>query len=425
MNSKTKNSKIHYTKASKKQSILNKINIAVNNIKNIIKDKKLTKKRNNYIKSFYTTQNNKKSNIYQKIISKLKENGTFNKITVTTLSVILFFIVANFMVLGIKQASSPALMSMEKISPNTANTYNKILENDQVAKNQPKISKMEAKKSMPSLSRAADNFYSLLASDTTLSGDGTIGVEYSEYEIKDGDNLSSLSKRIGANLDTIVSVNKMSNANRLRPGQKILIPNRNGLLYTVKQNETLEDISDKYDIPMSRIVSFNKIDPSENIKAGIDIFLPGARYTLDERIERFGQIFSIPITFIRRVSSLFGYRNDPMSGSRTRHTGVDLPGALNTPVFAARKGIVIYAGYSGGYGNLVIVRHDKSYTTYYGHLNSIAVKEGQSVGVGTMIGRMGSTGKSTGNHLHFEIRQGGVALNPMEFIPIKKYVNKK
>lgn len=267
-----------------------------------------------------------------------------------------------------------------------------------------------------------ENFYETLINDDTLDGDGTIGIEYDEYEIKEGDNLSMLSLKIGATLDTIVSVNKITNANRLKPGAKLIIPNRNGLLYTVNTNETLEVISEKYDISVDRIKSFNKID---TIAKGDDLFLPGARYTLDERIEKFGQIFNLPLDRITRVSSHFGYRTHPITGIRTLHRGIDFPGKLNTPVYASRAGTVTFAGYSGGgFGNLVIIRHKDGYTTYYGHLNSVTTSAGRKVGVGSLIGRMGSTGRSTGSHLHLEIRRNGVAINPTEYIPVKKYLRR-
>ena len=170
-------------------------------------------------------------------------------------------------------------------------------------------------------------------------------------------------------------------------------------------------------------MSFNKID-RDNINTGDEIFLPGAKYTLDERIDKFGQMFSLP-TVVTRISSVFGYRVHPITGVRRKHLGVDIPGGLNTPIYAARKGKVIFAGYSGGFGNLVIVRHDKGYTTYYGHLNKITTTVGANVGVGVMIGRMGSTGNSTGSHLHFEVRRNGVALNPADFIPIGKFIKRR
>lgn len=431
MKNKRKNNynRFAYTKAYRKKNIFDKIASFIKKLRSDIEIKKFTNRRNKYLKSFYNKSksgNNKTDNKSAKnIVVDLLENKIFNKVIVTTLSVTLFLIIANFLVLGMRQVSSPALIPMDIKTTNTAQTYNKVLDNAKDIAPKSQMKEMNVKKTTPNLEKATDNFYASLASDDTLSGDGTIGIEYDEYEIKEGDNLSSISKKIGATLDTIVSVNKMSNANKLRPGQKISIPNRNGLLYTVKKDETLEDIADKYDVSLSRILSFNKIEDMDNIDVGKDIFLPGARYTLDERIEKFGQMFSIPLTTITRISSVFGYRTDPFTGNRTKHTGVDLPGILNTPVYAARRGTVIYAGYSGGYGNLVIVRHDKGYTTYYGHLNSIVAREGQTVGVGTIIGRMGSTGRSTGSHLHFEIRQSGVALNPMDFIPIKKYLKKR
>lgn len=275
-----------------------------------------------------------------------------------------------------------------------------------------------------SVNELSETFYNYLTSDETLVGDGTIGMKYDDYVIGDGENLTTISRKTGANLDTIVSVNKISNANRLRPGQTLKIPNRNGLLYTIKKGESLDDIADRYDVQLDRILVFNKISNPNNINAGDDIFLPGAKYTLDERIDKFGQMFSLPCA-VHRISSPYGYRIHPITGIRTMHKGVDIPGGLNTPVYAARKGRVIFAGYSGGYGNLVIVRHDKGYTTYYGHLNKITTYQGASVGVGTIIGRMGSTGTATGSHLHFEVRRNGEALNPADFIPIKKFLRRR
>ena len=183
----------------------------------------------------------------------------------------------------------------------------------------------------------------------------------------------------------------------------------------------MEEITEKYEIPLDKVLTFNKIYDKDNINIGDEIFLPGAKYTLEERIDKFGQMFSLPTT-VTRISSLFGYRVHPLTKVRTKHMGVDIPGSLNTPVYASRKGKVIFAGYSGGYGNLVIVRHDKGYTTYYGHLNRITTKIGDNVGVGVMIGRMGNTGNSTGSHLHFEVRKNGEALNPADFIPIRKFL---
>ena len=349
-----------------------------------------------------------------------------NKIFLSV-SVIAFIILFNLSIFAIKNKSNNNFYFNKKFD-NSDKTYRKILSemnpetNDIIENYLPKIPQITSIANIDG--KVSEIFYDYISSDNTLNSDGVIGVKYEEYTIGEGENLTTISRKIGVNLDTLVSVNKITNANKLKPGQKIIIPNRNGLLYTIKQNENIEEVASKYDIQLNRILAFNKIDEISDIEVGDDIFLPGAKYTLDERIEKFGQMFSLPVT-VTRISSLFGYRVHPITKVRTKHTGVDIPGSLNTPVYAARKGKVIFAGYSGGYGNLVIVRHDKGYTTYYGHLNKITTKIGANVGVGVMIGRMGSTGNSTGSHLHFEVRRNGEALNPIDFIPIRKFLAKR
>lgn len=115
------------------------------------------------------------------------------------------------------------------------------------------------------------------------------------------------------------------------------------------------------------------------------------------------------------VSSGFGTRSDPFTGEIRRHTGVDIAGDLGVPVVAANDGIVISAGSSGGYGKLIIVDHGNGLNTYYAHLDSINVKTGQGVRKGMKIGEIGSTGRSTGPHLHFEVRVNGNPDDPLTY----------
>lgn len=409
-----KNNKFKYTKIRNNDNIFSYIEDILFKIKSkLSNNNNIQRIRTTYVHSTRCTSSDKKNNIFFSIIKKF---------ALAVVSLSLFMILANFLIINMRHTSNAAILPADKMPADAA--YSKILDEispEQVSYNTSSISEVPTVTSAVTLENATDIFYNSITSDNTLVGDGTIGMKYDEYVIEEGDNLTTISRKIGANLDTLVSVNKITNANRLRPGQKIVVPNRNGLLYTIKKDESIEEIAERYDVSLNRVLAFNKISDPSNIEVGDDIFLPGAKYTLDERIDKFGQMFSIPTT-ITRISSVFGYRIHPITGVRTKHMGVDIPGRLNTPVYAARKGKVIFAGYSGGYGNLVIVRHDKGYTTYYGHLNSITTKAGATVGVGVMIGRMGSTGRSTGSHLHFEVRRNGVALNPADFIPIKKYL---
>ena len=116
------------------------------------------------------------------------------------------------------------------------------------------------------------------------------------------------------------------------------------------------------------------------------------------------------------MSSGFGYRADPFTGAAAMHAGLDFKGPIGTPILAAAKGKVVLAGFNGGYGNSVEIRHANGLVTRYAHLSGVDVRRGQMVERGVQIGRMGSTGRSTGSHLHFEVRLNGQAINPRKFL---------
>jgi len=126
--------------------------------------------------------------------------------------------------------------------------------------------------------------------------------------------------------------------------------------------------------------------------------------------------FAVPVRGGVRQTSGFGMRRDPRGGGTRMHSGVDWAGPQGTPILATAAGTVTFAGRQSGYGNLVIVQHDFGLETYYAHLHTIGVSSGQRVSRGERIGGMGTTGRSTGVHLHYEIRSGGRPLNPMTYI---------
>jgi murein DD-endopeptidase MepM/ murein hydrolase activator NlpD len=116
------------------------------------------------------------------------------------------------------------------------------------------------------------------------------------------------------------------------------------------------------------------------------------------------------------VTSGYGYRIHPVSGQRLFHHGIDLRAREGTRIYAAQSGKVIFVGWLGGYGRLVVIKHDDKYTTRYGHLSKITVRSGQKVKSGTVIGLSGDTGYSTGPHLHFEVRCKGKSIDPAKYI---------
>ncbi|MEL7189199.1 MAG: peptidoglycan DD-metalloendopeptidase family protein [Pseudomonadota bacterium] len=116
------------------------------------------------------------------------------------------------------------------------------------------------------------------------------------------------------------------------------------------------------------------------------------------------------------ITSDFGYRRDPFNGGGAMHGGIDFRGPVNSPIFAAAKGEVVFAGWMGGYGRVIDVRHTNGMVTRYAHLYRIEVKVGDGVEAGQRIGGLGSSGRSTGPHLHFEVRINNQAVNPRPFL---------
>lgn len=123
-----------------------------------------------------------------------------------------------------------------------------------------------------------------------------------------------------------------------------------------------------------------------------------------------------------KLTSQYGFRADPFAGRRARHKGVDMAGPIGTPIYATADGIVGRAQWVGGYGKYVELNHGGEIQTRYGHMSEILVQPNQRVTKGQVIGLMGSTGRSTGSHLHYEVRIAGNSVNPMPFISSRDYL---
>ena len=125
---------------------------------------------------------------------------------------------------------------------------------------------------------------------------------------------------------------------------------------------------------------------------------------------------SWPVPGYSRVSSPFGYRIHPVLGVKKLHTGIDIPAPTGTPAVAVANGTVIYSGVQGTYGNTVMIKHDNGLVSLYAHNSSLVVRVGDKVKKGQVVSKIGSTGRSTGPHLHFEIRVNGTAQNPLSYL---------
>lgn len=132
--------------------------------------------------------------------------------------------------------------------------------------------------------------------------------------------------------------------------------------------------------------------------------------------------FANPVKNAFRFTSQFGYRRDPKTGGRRMHSGVDFAAGMGTPLYATADGVVTHAGWQSGYGRLVKIQHEFGIETRYAHMSKLRVKVGQRVSRGQRIGDMGASGRVTGVHLHYEVRVGGKAVNPMIYIKAANYV---
>jgi murein DD-endopeptidase MepM/ murein hydrolase activator NlpD len=242
--------------------------------------------------------------------------------------------------------------------------------------------------------------------------------EWDEYTVQRGDTISGIAMDHALSMDAIVASNNITNAGLLRIGEKLKIPNMDGIPYTVKSGDTLEKISKLMGVPFTAILDANDIQDS-NIKTDTVLFIPGAKMKSDELnkalgVGATGDSFIYPIR--ARLTSPFGWRDDPFTGARTYHAALDLAAALGTPVKASMKGTVSSAGQNAVYGKFVIITHSNGYQTMYGHLSAISVAQGTTVEQGAKIGEVGSTGRSTGPHLHFALFKNSRAVNPLEFL---------
>ena len=241
-------------------------------------------------------------------------------------------------------------------------------------------------------------------------------VEFKNYTVKSGDNITRISKKFGlSNISTLIAVNNISNARKLQVGEVLKIPSTDGLVHTVAKNESLTGIASKYGVSVETLLDVNDLSTSV-LKAGQNIFIPGARLDSYSLKMALGELFKCPITAKWRLSSAYGYRNDPITGVRKFHTGMDMAAPTGTPVKAALDGKVVAVSFNQVYGNYVIISHINGYQSLYAHLHAATVKVGQRLNQGDKLGLVGSTGYSTGPHLHFTVYKNGKLVSPHELL---------
>lgn len=242
------------------------------------------------------------------------------------------------------------------------------------------------------------------------------------HKVQEGDTVSSIAEKFGVSQDTILWQNDLTKKSKLKPGDQIQVLPVTGISHKVTRGETIYSIAKKYDAEPQAIVDFpfNTFvnDETFALAVGQELVVPDG--TMPE---------ARPLTGLARrqtpdagtvtASGTFVW---PTTGQLSQgfswyHRGLDIANPGAPDIIAADSGTVSSAGGTGGgYGIMVMVDHGNGYQTRYAHLSAVAVRVGQTVGRGDVVGRMGTTGRSTGVHLHFEIIENGVQLSPLEFL---------
>lgn len=242
------------------------------------------------------------------------------------------------------------------------------------------------------------------------------------YTIKSGDTLASIGKKFGVSVDTIKWANDLK-TDTIKPDQTVKIPPVTGVVHTVVSGETVYSIAKKYKTSAQNIVNFIFNDFTDidtfSLRAGQTLYVPDGVIE-PEQPKYFAQApqYANAIAGVRGSTTFIW----PTTGIITQyptwyHMAFDIASNSLPPVIAADTGTVTFAGcINWGYGCHVVIDHGNGYSTLYGHMSTISVGAGQAVNQGQQLGNMGSTGRSTGPHLHFEIRSGGTLLNPQDFL---------
>ena len=257
--------------------------------------------------------------------------------------------------------------------------------------------------------QSADNTIDVSQAQSVGGGSlSVLPIDIKLYRVRSGDTLSGIAERFGMDLDTIASLNREwgSGVHLIQIGEAIKIPNQDGIYIEIDKD--LDLLCEEKGVPVEVVYSVNGIERSQ-ISPGIELFFPGVQHTGIERSVITGSAFRKPVA--GWLTSGFGYRRDPFTQEMHFHRGIDLAAAVGTTVRAALDGKVIVVGKDPVLGNYIMIRHQINYSTLYGHLSQIWVARGATVTRGQRIGAVGNTGKSTGPHLHFEIRRRGVPIN--------------
>lgn len=241
---------------------------------------------------------------------------------------------------------------------------------------------------------------------------------YEIRTIEKGDNYWTLANEAGTDIDTIYGCNPFLRSLYASIGEHIVIIKEKGVLHYTSENESVKKLAKLYGIPASDIRERNHTGLFGKLQKGDIFFIPEVNpKILTESLYAYYRLRHKFINPIHGwIGGHYGWRIHPVYKERRFHKGIDLGGPKNSTIYASADGKVTFTGEAGGYGKLIIIKHDENFETYYAHNSRIFVRRGQRVKQGDPIARMGKTGVATVAHLHFEVRSNGEPMNPLKVL---------
>jgi len=240
--------------------------------------------------------------------------------------------------------------------------------------------------------------------------------EIQTYLVQSGDTLSEISKKFGLSVNTILWENNLSLNSYIRPGDELKILPTDGITYTIRSGDTVGAIATRYNSTIDKILAYNNLESASKIKVNQKLIIPEGKlgytnitptksiYTDKKTSAETGNFIWPSVS--KRITQYYHWG----------HNAIDIGAQTGTPIYAIRGGRIERAGWSTGYGYNIVINHGDGTKSLYGHASKLYVQQGQQVAQGEVIGAVGSTGWSTGPHIHLELIINGTKVNPLSYL---------
>lgn len=234
------------------------------------------------------------------------------------------------------------------------------------------------------------------------------------YQVQKGDTLWDISRSFNVDVQTLASINNLNRNSILRIGQTLQVPGSGQRLHVIRPGETMWDIAARYKVSLTSLKEANPSKNPVNLKINDQLVIPSSTYQVAQVTQQpsrgwsYTNLFNWPV--VGTITSGYGWRK---SGY---HHGIDIAGDIGDPIKACAAGTVTFAGNKPVYGRTIIIQHPDGKETLYAHVQTIKVSQGDTVARGQVIATVGMTGRTTGPHVHLEVRNNGVLCNPLNYL---------